>query len=120
MNEPVVSTRFPYLPIKLSFEAEPDRSIDIEALVDTGFDGGLIVPAGLVPQAAANGISNWMLADGSRSSAAWYWGWVTLGHFAEPLLTKETMLQDEILVGRQIIDHYRVTFDHGQRVIVEG
>jgi len=37
--------RFPYLPVRLTVH---DRSANVEALLDTGFDGTVVVPAHLL------------------------------------------------------------------------
>ena len=41
----LVSDRYPYLSVFLNVHG---RVLEVEALVDTGFDGGVIVPSGTV------------------------------------------------------------------------
>ena len=48
----LVNTRFPYLPVSLRIR---QRTVDVDALVDTGFDGHMVIPsdsmAGEIPDA---------------------------------------------------------------------
>jgi predicted aspartyl protease len=45
VNQPLISDRFPYLPVVITIFGVEVRT---EALIDTGFDGHLIVPAELL------------------------------------------------------------------------
>lgn len=40
----LISSHFPYLPVKVTVK---QRIFDVEALLDTGFDGEIILPSGL-------------------------------------------------------------------------
>ena len=47
MSVPVTSAHFPYLTIRVTIRqplARNQQEIRIEALVDTGFDGGVVIP----------------------------------------------------------------------------
>lgn len=116
VNRRLVSSHFPYLPLRLSVG---DYSGSLEALVDTGFDGDVALPPGLL----ANGGSpdeylTWALADGSEVLAAAFLGAARLGDL-DPFPVLVTVLGDEPLMGRGIIDRFRVILDHGQRVVLE-
>jgi predicted aspartyl protease len=112
----VVSTRFPYIPITVTIG---NRTEDIEALLDTGFDGFVIVPPGLVTNSdPPDGRLQYFLADGSAIIAPVYRGTVTIGQFG-PYRTIITVLGDEALIGRRLTARFTVTLDHSTRVIVE-
>jgi predicted aspartyl protease len=109
------SAHFPYLPLRLEVGS---RSHDVEALIDTGFDGPVAVP----PERVANGdpddYQRWTLADGSVVYAPLYIGLVQVGDVGT-VEAAITALGDEPLVGRGITDRFRLILDHGERVIVE-
>ena len=60
-----VSQRFPYLPLQIQIGSV---SRTIEALIDTGFDGDLLLPPAMLPVGLdpARTATEWRLADGSR------------------------------------------------------
>ena len=117
MNSPrLISSRFPYLPIHL----EVRRGIhDLEALLDTGFDGDVALPPELIINGEpADGHQRWKLADGSTVLAPYYVGTAHLGN-TEVAGILVTAIGDEPIIGRAIIMEFNVILDHGQRVIVE-
>lgn len=114
-NKVVTSSRFPYLPIKVSVK----KDFELEALVDTGYDGGVILP----PKLISNGeVSGWLvdckLADDSMVKVPAYIGSVRLGNKKLNDITVLVM-GDEPIIGREIIKHFKVIFDHGKKIIVE-
>ncbi len=61
----------------------------------------------------------WAMANRGRVTTSNYYGYVEVvdaGTFPGTVVA----LGDEYIIGRAIIDQLRVTFDHGQRVIVES
>jgi hypothetical protein len=58
-------------------------------------------------------------ADGQEYQVATYLGQLTIVGIDEPLRVRFLTLGDEFLLGRRVLDRYRVTFDRGQQVIVE-
>lgn len=121
MNQRAVSSRFPYLPIHLQVRINPttDKEADLEALLDTGFDGDVVVPSnfhsnGHPPEAYLR----WTLADGSQVEAPAFRGVLYIGEMG-PISVVVTALGDEPMIGRKAITRFTVTLDHGQRVIVE-
>ncbi len=116
MMDRVVSARFPYLPIRLTIRGQP---IALEAFLDTGFDGDIVIPPGLLAiDAAPDNHLLWILADGSPVHAPAYLATVEMG----PLGTYPvavTILGDETIIGRRLTDRFRVILDHGREVIVE-
>jgi predicted aspartyl protease len=112
----VISTIYPFLQIRVEVRGWRQETL---ALIDTGFDGALAVPSSVLnllgdPDAS----TDWELADGSTSEAPSYYGGVEIVGFSFiPDLTI-VVLDDEYLLGREILDMFEVTFDHGRRVIV--
>ena len=118
-NEQLVSPRFPYLPVRVY-----GRSINYEgdALVDTGFAGGVILPSSYQPDDVSPArYREWTLGDGSRRNAPTYRGRVAIDGF--PLLPFPiaiTIMGNEPIIGVRVIRHFSVILDHGRRVIVES
>lgn len=121
MIQGVTSLNFPYLQVHVQIGNQqfPDHELDVEPLVDTGFDGGLAVPRRMVPATVTPaGQSTWHLADGTEITAFSYFCYVTIGHL-QPVATAVITLDGGALLGRHVTDKFRVISDHGRRVIVE-
>jgi predicted aspartyl protease len=74
---PLVSARFPYLPLTLRVRR---YTTTVLALLDTGFDGDIVLPLDLLPAGLApDAYFRWMLADGTRIQAPTYDGTVVMG-----------------------------------------
>jgi predicted aspartyl protease len=115
--ERVISTRFPYLPVRLLIGQATHR---LEVLLDTGFDGAVAIPPAWIEDAGPPfDYISWTLADGSTLRAAAYFGLVQLGTLP-PFSVLVTALGDEPLAGRGVSDRFSITLDHGQRVVVEA
>lgn len=112
----VVSERFPYLTIALTVQ---DRNSSLEALIDTGYDGDMVVPEGLIDHSVlVDGSIVLILADGSERETPAYLAEATIGPIRMSNVVL-TVLGTAALVGRGLIQRFRVTLDHGERVIVE-
>lgn len=113
----LVSPRFPYLPVRVLVQG---RVIVTEALIDTGFDGHVILPAGaLGDQLVPDGDLGWILGDSSTVVAPYFVGSAAIGDIAQiPVVV--TTLGAEALVGRGVTDLFTVILDHGDQVIVEA
>lgn len=112
----VESDRFPYLPLTLVVVG---RAAALQALLDTGFDGDIVVPPSFVRAGPSpDEYTSWELADGSVVATPVYHGIVRVGDLA-PVEADIVLLGEEPIVGRGITDHYRVILDHGERVIAE-
>lgn len=71
-DHPLISARFPYLPLTLTVG---EQTATIEGLLDTGFDGAVVVPAHLVTNGSPpDSYLLWTLADGSLVQAPAYLG----------------------------------------------
>jgi clan AA aspartic protease len=118
-----VSSRFPYVSIRVIIRqtlASNQQSLDLEAMVDTGFDGGVVIPSDLLdPALTPVRQLPWSLADGSEVLLPAFLGSVQIGNLP-PVTTIVMPLGDEPLIGRQVTNNYRVIFDHGNQVIVEA
>jgi predicted aspartyl protease len=112
----LASSHFPYLPIRLEVRG---HTAELEALLDTGFDGAVAVPPGLVSNGRPpDHRSRWILADGSEVAAASYLGTVTLGSFG-PYDVLITALGDEPILGRELATRFRNILDHGREISIE-
>jgi predicted aspartyl protease len=111
----VVSSRFPYLPITLRVR---QHVITLDALIDTGFDGHLVVPADTLVGEPADAYLPYRLADGSSVVCDALSGTVELGGLVQfPAIV--AALGGECLIGRGITDQLRLILDHGTQVIAE-
>jgi predicted aspartyl protease len=106
--------------VEIEFAVGAFRSPTLLAYVNTGFEGYLIVPAkqsSLLgpPQYSAP----WELGDGSLVQAQEYRGDIVVSGLAVAIPARITLLGEEYLVGRGVVDRLRMTFDHGQRLLLE-
>lgn len=114
----VVTPSYPY--IEIGFAVGSFHSPTFLAYVDTGFDGYLIVPSTQTsllgpPQFTAP----WELGDGTVVQAQEYRGDILVSGLATTIPARITLLGEEYLVGRGVVDHLRMTFDRGQRLLLE-
>lgn len=110
------SSNFPYLKI---FIKVLQRNLSREALVDTGFDGDISLPARLILNGKPpDGHTSWILANGENIRVPYYFGFIKLGDFKQ-IFVQITVLGNEPVIGRGITDQFRIVFDHGRKVIVE-
>jgi hypothetical protein len=118
---PVRSSRFPYLPVHLTIgnPLYPDFQLDIEAYIDTGFDGGLIVPPSMIPDRVhPAGEMDCQLADGSTIRTAAYRGFVSVGSL-QPMPAMILTIPGRALLGLAVTNRYRLSFVYGRQVILE-
>jgi predicted aspartyl protease len=115
-DRPVISDRFPYVKIQVrvgSFD------IEREALLDTGFEGFLVLAEGSLPRyEAPDSFVQWNLADGPRVTTPAYVGAINIGsREIAPAIVIE--LGDESIIGLRVIERFRVVLDHGRQVVFE-
>ena len=113
----MTSAPYPSLPIRCDIQGV---TREVDAIIDTGFDGYLVVPEALIgalPEPSRR--RRYRTASGEPVIVVEYDGTVELS--AQPLLVEANIiaLGDEYLIGIELLNHFRVTLDHGQRVIVE-
>jgi predicted aspartyl protease len=113
----LVSGDYPYLQVRVTVRT---RSFVYRALLDTGFDGYLVLPENLESQLGAPQFQvKTRLADGSESIRPHYHGGVEVVGLSVTFLAPLTLLGDECLIGQGIIRQLKVTFDHGKEVVIE-
>jgi predicted aspartyl protease len=114
----VVTPAYPY--VEVEFAVGAFRSPTVLAYVDTGFDGYLIIPA---KQTSLLGppqfFAPWELGDGSVVKAQEYRGDILISGLNVSIPARLTLIGEEYLLGRGVVDHVRMTFDHGQRLLLE-
>lgn len=112
----VESSHFPYLPVEVTFK---QNKYTLEALLDTGFDGYVVLPPGLVTNGeAADLYESCKLADNSVIKVPIFIGTIKL---ARKKLSKVTFLimGDEPIIGREVIKLFKITLYHGRKIILE-
>jgi clan AA aspartic protease len=121
VNNRAQSFHFPY--IRLEIRGPNDSvtfRITTEALIDTGFDGAIMVPHTLISGAVMPATSmRWKLADGSEVETLTYKGEARVLGIDETLDVTINALGDEVLIGRDLITRFRVILDHGSSVTFE-
>jgi predicted aspartyl protease len=122
MSVPVASSHFPYLTIHGTIRQPATgshRELQIKALVDTGFDGGVVIPKDrLDPSLTPVRYLPWSLADDSQVLLPAFLGDVRIGTLP-PVRTIIMPLGDEPLLGRHVTNHFRILLDHGTQITVE-
>lgn len=121
MTPSVTSSHFPFLSLHVQIidDNAPAFDFDVDAFVDTGFDGGLTVPSALIPaELVPVGQSSWNLADGTEITTDAYFCYVSIGHL-QPVPTAVIALDGDVLLGRHVTNRFRVSFDHGRSIVVE-
>jgi predicted aspartyl protease len=114
--ERVDGIRYPYLPVTVHIGS---HAVAVEALVDTGFDGYLVLqPSLLSTELTTDFYLRLELADGSSLQSPAYIGTIRVGNLAS-FPGAITAIGSESLVGRGVIDRFRVILDHGRNIIVE-
>ncbi len=113
----IESTNYPYLDIRVEIQGV---QLQGPALLDTGYTGELIIPErtlALLGPPIDN--RNIFLGNNQPVLSPWYMGTLQIIGVAEDF--RSTFIQvigDEYIMGREILDLFEITFDHGQRVVV--
>jgi predicted aspartyl protease len=114
----LVTPAYPY--VEIAFVIDTFRSPTVLAYVDSGFDGYLLVPAAQSVLFGPSQFStSWELGDGSVVQAQEYRGEVQVVGLPLTVPARITFLGEEYLLGRGVVDRLRMTFDRGQRLILE-
>ena len=117
MAERAVSTHSPYIPIRVHIQG---FVLETEALVDTGFDGGLLLPPLRLPDVEPSNLTrSFRVGDGRIFPLPAYVGEVEILGVNRRIRTIVALGAPEVLIGRTVTAHFRVTFDHGREVVVE-
>ena len=111
----MISPRFPYLLVIVRLEGRSLR--DDAALVDTGFDGDVSIPASEAVGIQPAGRERLILATGREEYAFVFNGVVHLGDLG-PVPARIHATGNQYVIGTGVLRLYEVILDHGQRVIV--
>ena len=119
MAERAVSSPYPYITITVRILGGGPE-IETVALLDTGFEGYLLLPSIRL----ATGIQAFcqrllQTADGRINRLPLYRAELEIAGLSGVLSCPTFIGGREVLLGRAVLDHFRVTFDHGREVIVE-
>lgn len=111
----IESRDYPFLPVQFSVR---NLREDVPALVDTGFDGFLVLPEAYLPRLGPPDLAgNWVLADGSTIEAPEFRGTVKIVGLESLVQAQITCFGLEAIVGRAVLDRFAITLDHGHRII---
>lgn len=112
----VISERYPFLTVRVELHGQ---TFNVDALVDSGFAGGLAVPSGLfAPRRLPQATNRWRIADGSVISAPAFAGLLSLGPFP-PIAVAINFMGSVSLLGQAVLRNFAVVLEHGRRVIVQ-
>jgi predicted aspartyl protease len=113
------SSHFPYLPVAVVLNK---RTETVEALLDTGFDGDVIIPEGLMTNGKPpDSYLRFTPADQATSVLApAYLGRVEVAELGD---TGEyaaiiSVLGTEAILGRNLARRFHITLDHGRHVMI--
>lgn len=108
---------YPSLTVRFMFE---DNTREVAALIDTGFDGYLVVPRQLVSLLREPFYRRRMVTASSEVVVAPAFPVaIELADVPGRFDAMAVALGDEYLVGLLSINRIRLTLDHGTRVVVE-
>jgi predicted aspartyl protease len=126
MSNRLISTRYPFLPLTIHVRVTNRKTIDLhtQALIDTGFSGGIVIPATEeLKQSPPDAYATWTMADGSEVMAPIFLGTIRFPELdedvAEMVGVTVTVLGDQALIGQSVLRRFTLTLDHGKQVILE-
>jgi predicted aspartyl protease len=109
----VVSNDYPYIPIRFEVQGQSEDSL---ALLDTGYTESLIIPASWRHRLGApDGRTTLEVGDGRIVHAPVYLGIIEIVGSPPIYGVALTLLADEYILGRRILDRFEITLDHGRR-----
>jgi predicted aspartyl protease len=113
----VISDRFPFVEVVWEVRGLRGQSL---AFMDTSFDGFLMLPAEWLPLLGTpDRVDWWQLADGSHVAAPTYFGKFRIVGIDIIVDGSLVVMGSEIVVGLDLLRHFLVILERGQRVIVE-
>lgn len=113
----VTAGRYPSLQVRFSIDGDPNEAV---ALVDTGCDVHLVVPQSLIATLPPPIRERRMRTVSDEIvTVPLYLGLIQIREVDGSMWGLIVALGTEYLLGLPLLNHYRVTFDHGQRVIID-
>src|SRR5437016_59810 len=113
------SAHFPYIPVTVFLNKRVET---VEALLDTGFDGDLIIPKGLMTNGKPpDSYLRFTLADQVTTVLApAYLGRVEVAELGDAGLYSAiiSVLGTKAIIGRNLVRHFHIALDHGRQVII--
>ena len=121
MSERLISSAFPFVPVVVRISSgSRDYELRVDAMIDTGFDGDLILPSRLQSELGEPKLDAiWYLADGTPIEVPSYDAELRLPGLNTRHTITASCLGPSVLIGRALLTSYRVILDHGREVIVE-
>jgi len=114
------SERYPYLPVTVVINKEIHT---VEAMLDTGFEGDLILPEGfLTHDTPPDSYLHYTLADPTATVLApSYLGKVEVAHLGDAgsSVAIVSVLGTEPILGRNLARRFHLTLERGRRVRIE-
>lgn len=113
---PVISERFPFVPVIVEFASAIREA---EALLGTGFDGDIVLPAAMIPIGEpVFTTAGFRLANESSIRVPVFQAAAVVGGSrVRPVFVAS--VGSVPMIGRRLIRHFAITLDHGLRVVVE-
>lgn len=116
-SQRIISEDSPYVGLRVRIRG---HELEGTALLDTGYDGTLVIPYSFVALLGEGDTTRTMIvADGRPVESPVYFGSLEVTGLTPIPLLPITAMGDEFILGRGFMNHYNVCFDHGQRVIIE-
>lgn len=112
----MTSLSFPFVSVRIELGG---RVFEENAILDTGFDGEVVIPQNLVEGLQADEAARFVFPDGTVVEPEVFNGVVQLADM-EPTTAEIVALGTEFIVGIRILRHYEVILDHGRRVVVNS
>jgi predicted aspartyl protease len=115
------SDHFPYIPVDVFLNKKTET---VEALLDTGFDGDLIIPESLMSNdEQPDSYVKYKLADEETEVLApTYLGRVEVARLggAGEYAAMISVFGTEAVIGRNLARHFHITLDHGRQLIIHS
>ncbi len=111
----ITSEVYPFLSVAFKVRGTEGEAL---AYVDTGFDGGLILPERCLTELGEpDNVSVVELGNGTQIAVPEYLGTVTIGE--RTFEVSVLCVGDEHILGREIVDGVKICFVRGRRIEVE-
>ena len=112
-----VSADYPFLSVRVRIR---DWERETLALVDSGFEGSLVIPSSSIDSGLGNPdtSSNWSLADGSVVESPVYVGSLEINRLPAIPNIVISLLGNDYILGQSVIDRFELNLYHGQRLTI--